>query len=294
MASNLKKSTRAFLKLIKRNALYLLTVFLVLLINAILIIYHLKAENYIIICIHITLCFTVLCLAIRLNTFKHSKSPYQKTSNSNRIYNIQTLNSVNMAQTKNIDVTSKNDDLKPRESKKQTIFPPPSFDTKVYRPRKKFVYFTLETHLINLKWCNTCRHYRSLSTIHCGSCGHKGTCIHNFDHHCVWLNNCIKTANYRLFVCYVVFMLATCYFAVFSVVDLFLLSKKINTIHIGVLFGFFSLLIVLGAVFTTILVIFHLYLRKRRLSTYQFVRLKYTDNPTNNTIYYGERALWKK
>ena len=293
MASNLKKGTRAFLKLIKRNALYLLTVFLVLLINAILVLYHLEAENYLIIGIHLVLCFVVLCLAIRLNTFKHQTSSYQAKTSSNRVYNVRTLTAVDMQQTEKMEVVSKNDDLS-GEQDKQLIFAPPSFDSKVYRPRKKFVYFTLETHLINLKWCNTCRHYRSLSTIHCGSCGSKGTCIHNFDHHCVWLNNCIKKANYRMFVAYVVFMLATCYFAVFSVIDLFLISESIETIHIGVLFGFFMLLIVLGAVFTTVLVVFHLYLRKRRLSTCQFVRLKYSEQPTNNTIYYGERSLWER
>ena len=58
-------------------------------------------------------------------------------------------------------------------------------------------------------FCNICDAYVQAKTKHCGPCNR---CCEEFDHHCVWLNNCIGTQNYsnfrRLINVYLVFCIA--------------------------------------------------------------------------------------
>lgn len=49
---------------------------------------------------------------------------------------------------------------------------------------------------IDRKWCYTCNLYRPSRGKHCALCN---CCIDKFDHHCVWLSNCIAERNYRKF-----------------------------------------------------------------------------------------------
>jgi len=45
--------------------------------------------------------------------------------------------------------------------------------------------------------CNTCWVLKDLRTKHCSACN---VCVSEFDHHCVWLNNCVGGGNHRWFV----------------------------------------------------------------------------------------------
>lgn len=40
----------------------------------------------------------------------------------------------------------------------------------------------------NFRWCETCNYYQPPTTLHCPDCN---TCVLGFDHHCVWMGNCI-------------------------------------------------------------------------------------------------------
>ena len=289
--AKLKEKTRTLFKRLKKNILYLVTIFFLFLINALLIKYHYDTKNFIIAIVHVTLALLTFAVSIYLNKYKHARSHHVNQIRTNQIYNIKTLaNTIDMQDGDKMEICSRNVDLDNAAELPRSIFEPPTYANKVHRARKRLVYFTKETSLVNVKWCSTCKNYRSPMTLHCSNCG---VCVHNFDHHCIWLNNCINKDNYRLFVLYVMLMLANCYFGVFSVADLFFVSRRIKKVHLGVFFGVLSLVIVLGAVFTSVLVGFHLYLRWKRLSTYQFVRLKYADKPSNNTIFYSEKRMLK-
>lgn len=46
-------------------------------------------------------------------------------------------------------------------------------------------------------YCDICRSYVLVNSRHCKKCGR---CVENFDHHCIWVNNCVGSKNYCLFL----------------------------------------------------------------------------------------------
>ncbi len=54
-----------------------------------------------------------------------------------------------------------------------------------------------------IKFCETCILYRPPNTSHCRICNN---CVTNFDHHCLWLGNCIGSRNYKYFLYFLLFL----------------------------------------------------------------------------------------
>lgn len=64
-------------------------------------------------------------------------------------------------------------------------------------PADPHVHMTEAPEYEDLPWCSACNCHVNHKSKHCRSC-HK--CIDVFDHHCMWLNTCIGSANYRSFI----------------------------------------------------------------------------------------------
>lgn len=61
---------------------------------------------------------------------------------------------------------------------------------------------SIHAHVIENGRCHLCNiHTSNKKTKHCGICN---KCVHNFDHHCHWMNSCIGQRNYSAFIVCVV------------------------------------------------------------------------------------------
>lgn len=128
-------------------------------------------------------------------------------------------------------------------------------------------------------FCTDCNIGVELKTKHCNRCQ---VCIEGFDHHCTWLNICIGKQNYKLFAftmtysaivlsLEVAYQLAVSLVAIQNHVSLDhsieILSDSAKKIILGIDVGL-NLIVVIMLVQ---LMLFHLYLYFKGISTYEFI-----------------------
>ena len=155
----------------------------------------------------------------------------------------------------------------------------------------------LELEEKNERFCGLCSCPVHISSKHCIRCGR---CTIGFDHHCKWVNNCIGSQNYRHFI-YLVVVVEFYYLFLslnFAYVLALLIYDKENYISSGydktsTFFYFDACFIGLGIFFSTIisafngyLIAFHIYLKLKGLTTYQYIINKVASKvrPTNKDL----------
>lgn len=291
MGSAKKKTEKTCVEILKENLLYIGALFFQILVTGSLTIYHIFVGVYWIVAIHAIVLISVVILSIYLKRYNHQpkihkpcRNQIMNSSKRDRVVIVPTrikpceAVSVDEATLKNASTITE-----------PVIVRPPIYEfTKKTIRSKQLVYFTLETDLVNFKYCSTCKNWRAPSALHCGKCD---CCVYNFDHHCMWLNNCITRSNYKTFIAYVILVFFGSYFSVFSVFQLFFISKDVNKLHFGILLSILALFAIFGAIFTSILIGFHINLTMKRISTYEYIKIKHSPEVTNNTHYFSEKRL---
>ncbi|KAJ8523917.1 hypothetical protein ON010_g17201 [Phytophthora cinnamomi] len=120
--------------------------------------------------------------------------------------------------------------------------------------------------------CSDCgRMALTSDTRHCGRCN---KCVPGYDHHCVYLNTCIGTRNYPLFVgllsCSVLLLLTQQAVTGYAISRLLAPGQE-DTNARAVLLGALSILPLLELFFLVVLGTFHLYISFCGLTTYEWL-----------------------
>eukprot|EP00347_Sterkiella_histriomuscorum_P016348 403353536 len=137
--------------------------------------------------------------------------------------------------------------------------------------------------MLRMKFCNTCQIYRPPRATHCNSCDN---CVHEFDHHCKWLGNCIGNRNYKSFLWFLVTLsFLSIYCAFVSLLHLTIVSRNRQSEQLTrrlqltfIEFPVMSLVCFLGVgtfIFVLILIQFHLRLIYRGIRTYEKMKSIY-------------------
>lgn len=138
-----------------------------------------------------------------------------------------------------------------------------------------------------MKHCWICDAQVADHSMHCKFCN---KCVYRFDHHCLWLNTCVGAVNYKYFFRVLLYLVSMelMHFIVQLVLLIDLFTKNGGTEQrarqwLGVLTTkilLFIFLIFSGASVFMVgqLLSFHLKLRRRKLTTYQFIVSEHASN----------------
>ena len=136
--------------------------------------------------------------------------------------------------------------------------------------------------------CEICAAHVLAGTKHCGKCNR---CTQGFDHHCQYLNNCIGKDNYPYFFKLIIWVFWLCLthnvtnaFVVYDIVTekSHIKQNHLQVYNIELSSQFYAILIAImvlnsmALIFLIHLIAFHIELKHKGLTTFEYLRLKET------------------
>jgi palmitoyltransferase len=122
--------------------------------------------------------------------------------------------------------------------------------------------------------CTVCNTSVGVDSKHCGNCNR---CVQHFDHHCIWLNNCVGYNNYRFFIKLIILLfIHEIIIIASSTRNLHMYKYNNKTWHVTLqIFGVSIYLLIQAAllsIFLINLIILHIYLYVKGITTYEFIK----------------------
>ena len=134
-----------------------------------------------------------------------------------------------------------------------------------YRNQGEQAFRTEE--LERLLFCDACNSYVDPSAKHCRVCDR---CVAHFDHHCMWVGNCIGRTNYKMFILMVVSAVAVMVLFIAAAGEASEDDWKEH--EAGMIVAWVTLAVVAPfLVLVLILLVFHIYLITQGKTTYEFL-----------------------
>lgn len=155
----------------------------------------------------------------------------------------------------------------------------------------EFIVDVVNGQSLQRKWCDTCRLYRPLRARHCRDCDN---CVHRFDHHCPWIDNCIGARNHRYFILFIASTAILASLVFFSILWVVYLDDVSGTLegYFEAMFTeghrYFVLVVSMGtAVVLSNLTLYHIHLVGRNLTTAEHMK---GDFPNGNPFSFGFKS----
>ena len=167
-----------------------------------------------------------------------------------------------------------------------------------YNLNKNSIRYIINGNILNLNYCYSCSLFRPPRTSHCAVCDN---CVERFDHHCIWLGNCIGKRNYKFFYFLILTINLNAFFQICYCIYLICFhgkkSRKKDKFDFIVIFSMsFVLLFDVCFIlfFTGKLLFVHTYLIFKNLTFYEYIKKKWNKPPGINLLYKGICYSWKR